>query len=80
VGESVRGLILRYYPGIRLEGVKKTTKNLRQDSRSPVRDLNLGPLKYKAGVLTAGPQRSVQWYEKNHKGEPNWNSETSVLR
>jgi hypothetical protein len=29
-----RGLILRYYPGIRLEGPRKTTKNLNQDSRS----------------------------------------------
>jgi hypothetical protein len=31
----VRGLILRYYPGIRVEGLRKTTKNLNQDSRSP---------------------------------------------
>jgi hypothetical protein len=80
VEESGRGLILRYYTGIRLEGLKKTTKPLRQDSRSPGRDLNPGPLKYKAGVLTARPRRSVQWYEENQKGEPNWDSETSVLR
>jgi hypothetical protein len=29
------GLLLRYYPGIRLEGLRKTTKTLNQDSRSP---------------------------------------------
>lgn len=29
----------------------KTTRNLSQYSRSPGQDLNLGPLKYKAGVL-----------------------------
>jgi hypothetical protein len=32
---SGRGLILRYYPGIRLEGLRKFTKLLGQDSRSP---------------------------------------------
>jgi hypothetical protein len=32
---SGHDLILRYYPGIRLEGLKKTTKNLNQDSRWP---------------------------------------------
>jgi hypothetical protein len=30
----------------------KTTKNLRQNSRSPGRELNSGPLEYEAGVLT----------------------------
>jgi hypothetical protein len=30
-----RGIILRYYPGIRLEGLRKTTKNFNHDSRSP---------------------------------------------
>jgi hypothetical protein len=33
--ESGRGQILRYYPGIRLEGLQKTTKNLNQDRGSP---------------------------------------------
>jgi hypothetical protein len=33
--ESGRGVILRYYPGIRLEGLRKITKNLSQASRSP---------------------------------------------
>jgi hypothetical protein len=42
---------LRYYPGICLEGLRKTTKNLTQDNRSPGRDLNPGPPEYEAGVL-----------------------------
>jgi hypothetical protein len=33
--ESGHGLILRYCPGMRLEGLRKTTKNVNQDSRSP---------------------------------------------
>jgi hypothetical protein len=39
-------LIYRYYPVIRLEELRKTTKNLSHDSRSPGRDLNLGPPEY----------------------------------
>jgi hypothetical protein len=46
---------LRYYPKIQLEGLRKTTKNLSQDSRSQGRDLNLGPPKYEVGVLTTTP-------------------------
>jgi hypothetical protein len=42
---------LRYYPGICLEGLRKTTKNLSQDSRSPP--------EYEAGELTTQLQRSV---------------------
>jgi hypothetical protein len=53
-----RGLILRYYPSIRLEGLRKITKSLSQDSRSPGRDLNPGPLEYEAEVLTT---RSRCW-------------------
>jgi hypothetical protein len=45
-------LTLRYYAGIRMEGLWKTTKNLRQDSWSPSRDLNPGPPEYEAGLLT----------------------------
>jgi hypothetical protein len=47
---SNRGLLLKYYPGIRLEGLRKTTKNLSQDSRYPGGDFNPGPPE--AGVLT----------------------------
>jgi hypothetical protein len=50
---SGRGLILKYYSGIRVEGLRKTTKDLSQDSRFPVWDLSPGPPKYEAGVLTA---------------------------
>jgi hypothetical protein len=55
---SVR-LIVRYSPGIRLEGQSKTTKNMNQDSWSEGTDLNLGPPKHEAGVLTTRTQRSV---------------------
>jgi hypothetical protein len=34
-----------------LEGLRKTTKNLSQNSRFTVQDSNLGPAKYKTGVL-----------------------------
>jgi hypothetical protein len=40
------------YPEISPEGVRKTTRNLSQDSRSPGRDLNTSPPEYKAGILT----------------------------
>jgi hypothetical protein len=53
------GLILRCYTSICLEGLRKITKKLSQDSRSPVRDLNPGPRKYEAEVLTIRPRRSV---------------------
>jgi hypothetical protein len=56
---------LRYYPNICLEGLRKTTKSLSQDSRSPGRDLNLGPPKYEAGVLTTQLQCSVENNEKH---------------
>jgi hypothetical protein len=41
---------LRYYPRIRLEGLRKTTKTLSQDSRSQIRNLTPGPPKYEAGL------------------------------
>jgi hypothetical protein len=44
--ESVRGLILRYCPGIRPVGLTKTMKNLSQGCRFPDRDLNPGPPEY----------------------------------
>jgi hypothetical protein len=50
---------LKYYAGILLEELKKTTKNLSQVSPSKDWDLNLEPPEYEAGVLTAQPQRSV---------------------
>jgi hypothetical protein len=56
---SGRGLISRYYTGICLEGLRKTTKNLSQVSRSLRRDLNLAPTEYEAGVIITLPRRSV---------------------
>jgi hypothetical protein len=50
---------LRYYPGIWLEGLMKTTKNLHHDSRSPGRGLNHGPHEYEAGMLHTRPRSSV---------------------
>jgi hypothetical protein len=49
---SCSSLILRYYPDIYLEGLRKTTKYLSMDSMSLGRDLNLGHSEYEAGVLT----------------------------
>jgi hypothetical protein len=48
---SGRGLILRYHPGICLQGHRKSTKNLGQDNQSTCRDLNPGPPEYEAEVL-----------------------------
>jgi hypothetical protein len=53
------GLILRYYPGVFLEGLRNTTKDLSQGSRSPGRDLKPGPPQYEVGLLTTGPLHSV---------------------
>jgi hypothetical protein len=56
---SNHSLILRYYASIHLEGLRKTTENLSQDSRSPVLDLNPRP-NYEARVLTTQPQCSAR--------------------
>jgi hypothetical protein len=60
---SGHGLIFRYYSGIRLEGLRGTTKNLSQDSKSLDRDLNPGPPEYQVGVLTTRPRGSVTMYQ-----------------
>jgi hypothetical protein len=46
---------------ILLEGLRKITKLLSQDSRSLGRDLNHGLPEYEVGVLTARSRRSV-WF------------------
>jgi len=56
---SGRDLILSHYSGIRLEGLRKTTATLSQDSWFPGPDLNPGPPEYEAGVLTTRPQLFV---------------------
>jgi hypothetical protein len=59
-----RNLILRYNPGIRLEGLRETKKNLSQYSQSPDRDLNPAPPEYEAGVSTTRPRCSVDKCEQ----------------
>jgi hypothetical protein len=55
-----RGVILRHFPSIYLEGLRKTTKtSVRIAGRSLCRDLNPGPPKYEAGVLTTRQRCSV---------------------
>jgi hypothetical protein len=51
---------LRYYPGICLGGLRKTTKKFSQDSRSPGSDLNTGPPLHEAGMLTSRQRRSLR--------------------
>jgi hypothetical protein len=53
---------LRYNPGIRLEVMNKTTKNLSQDSRSPGRDINRVSSEYEVEVLTTLSRRFVLWF------------------
>jgi hypothetical protein len=57
-----RGIILRYHPGMLLEGLRKNTKNLSQDSRSQGRDWSPGFPQYEAGVYHTRPRRSVRFY------------------
>jgi hypothetical protein len=44
--------ILKYYPSISLEELRKATQNFSQDSKSLGQDLNPRPSEYEAGVLT----------------------------
>jgi hypothetical protein len=46
---------LWYYPGIGMDGLRKTTKLLSQNSWFLGRDFNTGPPEYEAGVLTTRP-------------------------
>jgi hypothetical protein len=52
-----RGLILRYFPSIFLEVLRKATKT--KDNWSLGRDLNPGFPEYEAEVLATRPRRSV---------------------
>jgi hypothetical protein len=47
---SGRSLILRYYPGIRLEGLRNTTKTSIRVAGLRVRDSNPGPPEYELVV------------------------------
>jgi hypothetical protein len=53
------GTNLRYYPGIYLEVLNITSKNLSQDTLFPNQDFNARPPEYEAGVLTTHPRRFV---------------------
>jgi hypothetical protein len=56
----VRDLILRHYPDIRLEGLRKITKPLNEDSPSlGGRDLNPEPSEHKSGVLRVRRKKFV---------------------
>jgi hypothetical protein len=60
---------LRYYPNICLEDLRKSTKNLSQDSRYPGWDLNPGPPEYDAGVLNCSTPCHI---------EVSWNQRTPL--
>jgi hypothetical protein len=49
---STGGLILSYYPGIRMERLRKTTKTSVRIGGSRGRESNPGPPEYKVGLLT----------------------------
>jgi hypothetical protein len=52
-------IVLRLFPGIRLDRLRKSTRILSQDSRSSIRDLNPKTPEYETGVLTFQPRSSV---------------------
>jgi hypothetical protein len=52
---------LQWYPGIHVEELTKTTKNLNQDNWAPERNLKKGPPEYESGVLTTRPRRSMYY-------------------
>jgi hypothetical protein len=54
-----RSLILRYYAGIRLEGLRKTTKTSLNIAGRRGRESNPGHSEYDVGLLTTRPQCSV---------------------
>jgi hypothetical protein len=54
----------RYYRGICLEVVRKSTKNFSHDGRSSGRDLNPVPPEYEAGVLTTRLQFSISRHSR----------------
>jgi hypothetical protein len=55
---------MRYYPGICLKGLRKTTKTSVWIASFQSQDLNLGPHEYKAGVLITRPRYSVCTFPK----------------
>jgi hypothetical protein len=57
--ETTGCIRIRLLYSICSEGLREFTETISQDSRSPGRDLNLGPPKYKAGMRTTRPRRPV---------------------
>jgi hypothetical protein len=55
------GLNLKYYPRIRLEGLRKSAKNGRRDSQHANRDLSTVSPAYEAESLSTTPRSSVKW-------------------
>jgi hypothetical protein len=62
---------LRYYHDICSEGLKKTKKNLNQDSRYRERDSNRAPLQFKSRTLQLKGTFSVE-VVKEHSHESPW--------
>jgi hypothetical protein len=60
---------LPYFLGICLEGLRKSTKNLSHDSRSPAIGLNPGPPEHEAGMLIIKPGRSLRKVKKFLEGK-----------
>jgi hypothetical protein len=57
-----RAQILRYYLGIRLEELRKTTGNISQESRCPGRDSNQVPPEHKSDALPLEPTCTAKTY------------------
>lgn len=51
--------VIRYYPSIYLEGLRKVMKNLNQHNPPPCQELYSGPSNHKAGVLNVQPQQNI---------------------
>jgi hypothetical protein len=64
---SGRGIILKYYPGIRLEGLRITTKTSIRIAGRRGRDLNPGTPEYEAGVLTDDDDNDYDNNNNNNK-------------
>jgi hypothetical protein len=68
-----RGIILRYYPGTYLEGLRKPTKKLNQDSRSP--GTRFEPGTYRVRSRSAGDIIK----QKHHRLQRNVRKSAEVL-
>jgi hypothetical protein len=60
----------RFYPGIFFEGLRKTTENIVQNSRSPSRRLSPGPPEYEAMALDLLNPKFVYRVQKSRPTDP----------